>query len=148
MSVPAQRKLLMELTSLLDKRVVVRTTYGRTFEGVLTGFDHPSLNLSLSDVKTGDNEHFYKVIIRGDVVAEILAREEPLFNVKEFAELLERYFPNLVKVYEETGIIMVSERVKVTENGVEGVGPIAERVRRLFEEYIEERKAKLKGGSR
>ena len=108
MSLSAQRKLLLELSSLLDKRVLVRTTYGKVFEGTLTGFDHPALNISLVDVRTEGNEKYYKVIISGSVVAEILALQEPLFKLKEFAEILEKYFPNLVKVYEDAGVIMVS----------------------------------------
>jgi len=143
MSLSAQRKLLLELSSLLDKRVLVRTTYGKVFEGTLTGFDHPALNISLVDVRTEGNEKYYKVIISGSVVAAILALQEPLFKLKEFAEILEKYFPNLVKVYEDAGVIMVSDRIKITEEGVEGTGPIAERIRKIFEEYIAERREVL-----
>lgn len=142
MSKEAQRKFLLDLAELLERPVVIITKDGKTFEGVLSGFDHPSLNISLLDVKVSDKT-YPKVIIKGDVIAEIIAKEKPLFDAREFARILERYFPNLVKVYEETGIVVIGEKIKVTEKGVEGVGPIADRVRKLFNDYIESKEKEL-----
>ncbi len=142
MSKEAQRKFLLDLAELLERPVVIITKDGKTFEGVLSGFDHPSLNISLLDVKVS-NKTYPKVIIKGDVIAEIIAKEKPLFDAREFARILERYFPNLVKVYEETGIVVIGEKIKVTEKGVEGVGPIADRVRKLFNDYIESKEKEL-----
>lgn len=143
MSKEAQRKFLLDLAELLERSVVIVTKDGKVFEGVLSGFDHPSLNVSLLDVKVSDKT-YPKVIIKGDVIAEIIAKEKPLFDAREFAKILERYFPNLVKVYEETGIVVIGEKIKVTEKGVEGVGPIADRVRKLFNDYIESKEKELK----
>jgi len=142
LSKEAQRKFLLDLAELLERPVVIITKDGKTFEGVLSGFDHPSLNISLLDVKVS-NKTYPKVIIKGDVIAEIIAKEKPLFDAREFARILERYFPNLVKVYEETGIVVIGEKIKVTEKGVEGVGPIADRVRKLFNDYIESKEKEL-----
>lgn len=142
MSKEAQRKFLLDLAELLERPVVIITKDGKTFEGLLSGFDHPSLNISLLDVKVSDKT-YPKVIIKGDVIAEIIAKEKPLFDAREFARILERYFPNLVKVYEETGIVVIGEKIKVTEKGVEGVGPIADRVRKLFNDYIESKEKEL-----
>jgi len=142
LSKEAQRKFLLDLAELLERPVVIITKDGKTFEGVLSGFDHPSLNISLLDVKVSDKT-YPKVIIKGDVIAEIIAKEKPLFDAREFARILERYFPNLVKVYEETGIVVIGEKIKVTEKGVEGVGPIADRVRKLFNDYIESKEKEL-----
>jgi len=132
----------MDLAELLDRKVLVVTRDGKTFEGKLSGFDHPSLNISLVEVKVGD-ETYPKVIIRGDVIAEIIAKEKPLFDAREFAEILKKYFPNLVKVHEEAGVVIVGDRVRITEKGVEGVGPIADRVRKLFNDYIESKESEL-----
>jgi len=142
MSGTAQRRFLMDLAELLDRKVLVVTRDGKTFEGKLSGFDHPSLNISLVEVKVGD-ETYPKVIIRGDVIAEIIAKEKPLFDAREFAEILKKYFPNLVKVHEEAGVVIVGDRVRITEKGVEGVGPIADRVRKLFNDYIESKESEL-----
>jgi len=132
----------MDLAELLDRKVLVITRDGKTFEGKLSGFDHPSLNISLVDVRVGENT-YPKVIVKGDVIAEIIAKEKPLFDAKEFAEILKRYFPNLVKVHEEAGIVMVGDRIRISEKGVEGVGPIADRVRKLFNDYIESKESEL-----
>ncbi len=142
MSSTAQRRFLMDLAELLDRKVLVITRDGKTFEGKLSGFDHPSLNISLVDVRVGENT-YPKVIVKGDVIAEIIAKEKPLFDAKEFAEILKRYFPNLVKVHEEAGIVMVGDRIRISEKGVEGVGPIADRVRKLFNDYIESKESEL-----
>ena len=142
MSSTALRRFLMDLAELLDRKVLVITRDGKTFEGKLSGFDHPSLNISLVEVKAGD-ETYPKVIIRGDVIAEIIAKEKPLFDAREFAEILKKYFPNLVKVHEEAGVVMVGDRIRITEKGVEGVGPIADRVRKLFNDYIESKESEL-----
>lgn len=143
MSGTAQRRFLMDLAELLDKNVMVITKDGKTFEGTLSGFDHPSLNISLINVKIS-NEFYPKVIIKGDTIAEIITKERPLFDVKEFARILERYFPNLVKVHDKAGIIMIGDKIKVSEKGVEGVGPIADRIRKLFNEYIESKESEAK----
>ena len=51
----------------------------------------------------------------------------------------------MVKYYEEARVIVVANRVKVTEEGVvEGTGPIAERVRKIYEEYVAEKGLKRK----
>ncbi len=142
MSSTALRRFLMDLAELLERKVLVITKDGKTFEGKLSGFDHPSLNVSLVEVKVGD-ETYPKVIIRGDVIAEIVAKEKPLFDAREFAEILKKYFPNLVKVHEEAGVVMVGDRIRITEKGVEGVGPIADRVRKLFNDYIESKESEL-----
>jgi hypothetical protein len=45
----------------------------------------------------------------------------------------------MVKLYEDKGFIWVMEKVKVTEKGVvEGSGPAAERVQKVYEQFISE----------
>jgi alpha-amylase/alpha-mannosidase (GH57 family) len=51
-------------------------------------------------------------------------------------------FPRLVKLYEDKGFIWVMEKVKVTEKGViEGTGPAAERVQKVYEQFLSEIKS-------
>ncbi|MEM3018755.1 MAG: Lsm family RNA-binding protein, partial [Candidatus Bathyarchaeia archaeon] len=62
--------------------------------------------------------------------------------LRGLAERLERVFPKLVRLYEEQGVIVVMDRIRVTEKGViEGSGPAAERVQRIYEEFMRETKA-------
>jgi hypothetical protein len=45
----------------------------------------------------------------------------------------------MVKLYEDKGFIWVMEKIKVTEKGVvEGAGPAAERVQKVFEQFVSE----------
>ena len=61
--------------------------------------------------------------------------------LKGLAERLERVFPRMVKLYEKKGFIWVMDRVKVTKEGVaEGSGPAAERVERVYSQFVREMK--------
>jgi hypothetical protein len=49
----------------------------------------------------------------------------------------------MVKLYEDKGFIWVMDKVKVTEKGVvEGSGPAAERVEKVFVQFMGEAKGK------
>jgi len=46
----------------------------------------------------------------------------------------------MVKIVEEAGVIVVMDKIRVTEKGlIEGRGPAAERVQRVYEEFMRER---------
>jgi hypothetical protein len=50
----------------------------------------------------------------------------------------------MVKLYEDKGFIWVMDKVKVTEKGVvEGSGPAAERVEKVYAQFIGEMKGKV-----
>jgi len=127
-----------EMAALLNKSVTVVTLDGKRYEGVLTGFDPDRLNLSLRDVKDEKGMVMYRLILSGATVAQIYTTEKPL-DLKNLAERLERVFPRMVRLYEEQGVIVVMDRIRVTEKGVvEGSGPAAERVQRIYEEFMRE----------
>ncbi|NON61892.1 Lsm family RNA-binding protein, partial [Acidianus sp. RZ1] len=90
-----------------------------------------------------ENNLFYKVIINGDIISEILVKSPPLFDVREFASLLEKSL-NLrtgdIKLYEEAGFITILDNIKVSENGVEERGPLAQRINDIFDDYIAKKK--------
>jgi hypothetical protein len=45
----------------------------------------------------------------------------------------------MVKLYSDQGFIWVMERIKVTEKGVvEGSGPAAERVQKVYDQFFSE----------
>jgi len=68
----------------------------------------------------------------------VYTSERPL-NLKNLAERLERVFPRLVKLYEDQGVIVVMDKIRVTEKGViEGSGPADERVQKIYEGFIRE----------
>ena len=137
----AERKFFSEVSTLVDKHVRVITTDGKTFDGTLLGVNPETLSLCLSEAKNEKGAVMHRVILNGNVVAEVFAVEKP-FDLKALADRLEKVFPKFVKLYEDQGFIMVMEKIKVTEKGVEtGSGPAAERVVRVYDQFLSEMKS-------
>jgi small nuclear ribonucleoprotein (snRNP)-like protein len=137
----AQRKFYGEVTALIDKTVIVATTTGKAFTGTLVGINPDSLSLCLAEVKDETGQASHRVILTGKVVAQISSTEKP-FDLKALASRLEKVFPTMVKLYEDKGFIWVMNKIKLTEKGVmEGSGPAAERVQRVYDQFISEEKS-------
>jgi len=137
----AQRKFFGEVSALLDKSVVVATVDGKSYSGTLIGINPDTLSLCLADARDEKGRTIHRVFLNGSVVAQIFAVERP-FDLKALAERLEKVFPTLVRLYEDKGFIWVMDKIKVTENGVvEGTGPAAERVQKVYDQFLSEIKA-------
>jgi len=138
----AKRNFYGEVGMLLDKTVMVITVDGKKYSGILSGIDPETLSLSLSDAKDDKGTTTHKIILNGKVLGQIFTIEKP-FDLKALSERLEKVFPTMVKLYEDQGFIWVMEKIKVTEKGiVEGSGPIAERVNRVYGLFTKEATAK------
>ena len=138
----AKRNFYGEVGMLLDKTVMVITVDGKKYSGILSGIDPETLSLSLSDAKDDKGKTTHKIILNGKVLGQIFTIEKP-FDLKALSERLEKVFPTMVKLYEDQGFIWVMEKIKVTEKGiVEGSGPIAERVNRVYGLFTKEAAAK------
>jgi len=134
----AQRKFFTEVTALMDKSVIVSTTTEKTFSGTLIGINPDTLSLCLGEAKDQEGKILHRVFLNGNIVAQILSVEKP-FNIKALADRLEKVFPTMVRLYEDKGFIWVMDKVKATEKGViEGTGPAAERVQKVYEQFISE----------
>jgi small nuclear ribonucleoprotein (snRNP)-like protein len=134
----AQRKFFTEVTALMDKSVIVSTTTEKTYSGTLIGINPDTLSLCLGEAKDQEGKILHRVFVNGNIVAQILSVEKP-FNIKALADRLEKVFPTMVRLYEDKGFIWVMDKVKVTEKGVaEGTGPAAERVQKVYEQFISE----------
>lgn len=136
----AQRKFFTEVAALVDKTVVVTTTTGKIFTGTLIGINPDSLSLCMAEAKDEKGQISHRVFLPGNVVAQVSSTEKP-FDLKALASRLEKVFPTMVKLYEDKGFIWVMDKVKLTEQGVmEGSGPAAERVQRVYDQFVSERK--------
>jgi len=134
----AKRKFLDELAVLLQKSIIVKTTEGKWYEGTLIGYDPDTFGICLADAIDSEGKVIHRVFLNGSFVAQILATEKP-FDLKALANRLEKVFPNMVNLYEEAGVIVVMDRIRVTEKGIaEGSGPAAERVKKVFDEFMKE----------
>lgn len=131
MAVAPARRYVEELASFTGRKVVVETTDGKKYDGVLLG-----LADNLSVVLGGFEGGTFKVALNGAVVKEIRLVEKP-FDLKTLAETINRVFPGLVRLREDIGAIIVMDKIKVTESGVvEGTGPSADKVRQIYDSYL------------
>ncbi len=137
----AQRKYYTEVAALADKTVAVVTINGKIYNGTLIGINPDTMSLCLADAKDDQGRLCHRICLNGAVVAQISSAEKP-FDLKALAGRLEKVFPTMVKLYEDQGFIWVMDKVKLTEKGVvEGSGPAADRVSKVYEQFMSEVKA-------
>jgi small nuclear ribonucleoprotein (snRNP)-like protein len=126
------------LNVFIGRNVVVVTSEGKEYNGLLVGIDE-KLNLVLDRV-VGAGPNVFKVAFNGENVRQIRLTEKP-FDFKALGERLNRVFPGLVSVREDIGAIIVMEKIKVTDKGVtDGTGLAADKVRIIFDDYVREPK--------
>jgi small nuclear ribonucleoprotein (snRNP)-like protein len=136
MAAVVSRKFGEETLQFLGKKVSVETSDQKIYNGTLTGIDE-KLNVVLDNV---DVQGILKLILNGSFVKEIKLMEKP-FDFKALSDRLARVFPGLVKIRDDVGAIIVMDKIKVTQAGVEeGVGLAADRVRAIYEEFMRETK--------
>jgi small nuclear ribonucleoprotein (snRNP)-like protein len=136
MAAVVSRKFGEETLQFLGKKVSVETSDQKVYNGTLTGIDE-KLDVVLDNV---DVQGTIKLILNGSFVKEIKLMEKP-FDFRALSERLARVFPGLVKIREDVGAIIVMDKIKVTQAGVEeGVGLAADRVRAIYEEFMRETK--------
>lgn len=137
------RSIASELSRLIDKKIVVKLSDGKTYMGKLLSYDPSMLHLVLGDVEGEDGQRFYRVIINGSRISEILIYEQPLFDAEEFAAILTSKLNlrhDVVKVLHDVNAVIVYDRIKVSEAGVEGTGSFAQRIYEIYLEYMEGKK--------
>ncbi len=138
MSSIAERKFREELASLLQKVVLVHTSDGKNYTGILSGIDTETMSMCLTNAKDDSENAMDKLFINGNRVLQVHTIEKG-FDLRSLAERLERVFPRMVKLIEEAGVIVVMDKIRVTEKGIiEGRGPAAERVQKIYEEFVKE----------
>lgn len=124
-----------EIAEMLNETVTIETTGGGKLTGKLKAIDPKTLSVVLEDVLI-EGETFKKLVISGETISCIYLKEKRI-DLEKLKEVLERYFPRLVEYRKDIGVIVVMNRVRVTDKGVEGPpGPATERVRKIFEDFL------------
>jgi small nuclear ribonucleoprotein (snRNP)-like protein len=137
-----QRRYFTEVAALAEKNVAVVTVNGKTFNGALVGINPDTLSLTLADVKDETGKLLNRLVLNGSAVMSISSAEKP-FDLKALAARLEKVFPTMVKLYDDKGFIWVMDKVKLTDRGVvEGSGPAADRVQKVYEQFMSEAASK------
>jgi small nuclear ribonucleoprotein (snRNP)-like protein len=125
-----------EITAQLQRVVTVSTNDGKNYTGVLGGVDSHTFNLCLIDAKDDSGRLLHRLFINGSRILQIFSSEKP-FNLQALADRLDRVFPRMVKLSEGAGVILVMDRIRVSEKGIiEGTGPAAERVQKVYDEFM------------
>lgn len=138
MSSVADRKFSEELALLLQKTVVIETNSGKKYTGILSGVDTDTLTVCVSDSTDESGRTVHRLFITGRSIAQLYSIEKP-FALQSLADRLERVFPRMVRVVEGAGVIVVMDKIRLSEKGLlEGSGPAAERVQKVYEEFMKE----------
>ncbi|HEY7757616.1 MAG TPA: Lsm family RNA-binding protein, partial [Nitrososphaeraceae archaeon] len=128
------RKFYEEILQFVGKKVSIETSYDKNYSGTLSAIDE-RLDTVLENV---EGQGILRIIINGSFVKEIKLLEKP-FDLKGLADRLSRVFPGLVKIREDVKAIIVMDKIKVTEYGIEeGSGLAADRVKSIYEEFMRE----------
>ena len=136
MSALTNRKFNEEMLQFVGKKVSVETSDQKNYGGVMAAIDE-KLNVVIDNV---EGKGILKLIINGSFVKEVKLLEKP-FDLKGLAERLARVFPGLVKIRDDVGAIIVMDKIKVTQVGVEeGVGLAANRVKAVYDEFMRDSK--------
>jgi small nuclear ribonucleoprotein (snRNP)-like protein len=134
----ASKRFSDEFSSLLDKLVRVNLVNGGSLEGRLSAYNPTDYSLWLSDVRDVSGKLLPKIFVSGRSVMSIEVIEAGP-RLEKLAEKLNRVFPNMVRYIREADVILVMDRIRVTRDGVvEGSGPAAERVQKVYEEWLTE----------
>lgn len=127
-----------EVNRLIGKKVAVVTQGGEELLGVLASLDIDTFSVILNDVELKGGRKIPKAILNGNDVKRIEVRTA-ILDLRKLAERIERVFPKMVQYNEEAGVIVVMNRIRVTENGVvEGSGLAAEKVSEIYNDFIKE----------
>ena len=136
--VAAMRIFNRELAAVVGATVEVVINTGKTYAGTLKGIDQNSLSIVLSDVVAEGETHIPKMFIYGSSIVSFSVAEKEI-SLEGLAKELEKTFPpGGVQFYPETGVIVVMNRIRVTPEGVDGSGPLKERVEAVANEWLRE----------
>lgn len=129
---------MTEVNRLIGKKVAVVTQGGEELLGVLASLDIDTFSVILNDVELKGGKKIPKAVLNGNDVKRIEVRTV-ILDLRKLAERIERVFPKMVQYNEEAGVIIVMNRIRVTENGVvEGSGLAAEKVSEIYNDFIKE----------
>ncbi|RLI60181.1 MAG: small nuclear ribonucleoprotein (Sm) [Candidatus Thorarchaeota archaeon] len=138
--VAAMRAFNRELAAVIGANVEVVTNTGKTYNGTIKGIDQNSLSIVLQDVTDLEGgAQIPKIFIYGSSIVSFAVSEEEV-SLEGLAKELEKSFPpGGVAYYPETATIVVMNKIRVNVDGVEGTGPLYERVKAVADEWLRDR---------
>ncbi|MFW9798910.1 MAG: Lsm family RNA-binding protein [Candidatus Thorarchaeota archaeon] len=135
--VAAMRAFNRELASVVGATVEVKTSAGETYVGTLKGIDQNSLSIVLSDVETKKGP-IPRIFIYGSSIVSFSVAEREISLEGLVKELEKAFPPGGVQFFPETGTLLVMNKIRITAEGVDGTGPLYERVREIADKWFED----------
>ena len=128
-----------EINHMMNELVIVELKNGQKVRGVLKALFPDNLSIILGDV-TISGEKYASVVFSGNFISAIYLKKVKL-DLDELREMLGKVFPRMVRYRRDQGVIIVMNKIRVTESGVEGErGPVYERVKKIYDEFIAKKK--------
>ncbi len=137
--VAATRAFNREMGTIVGATVNVKINDGTVYNGTLKGIDQESLSIVMTDVVVeSSGERIPKIFIYGQNIVSFSVAEEEL-SLEGLARVLEKQFPpGGVQYFPETQIVVIMNKIRITAEGVDGSGPLYERVKLAYDEWMEE----------
>jgi small nuclear ribonucleoprotein (snRNP)-like protein len=136
--VAAMRVFNRELAAVVGATVEVVINTGKTYAGTLKGIDQNTLSIVLSDVVADGETSIPKIFLYGSSIVSFSVAEREV-SLEGLAKELEKTFPpGGVQFYPETGIILVMNKIRISKDGIEGSGPLYERVAVIADDWLKE----------
>jgi small nuclear ribonucleoprotein (snRNP)-like protein len=129
------RQYNTELGALVEKIVKVYIDKDKFFVGQLKGISEDS-NLILINAKNEKNKSFPKLFIRSNFYNFVSLEEEP-FPMVALSDRIATIFSkgHVNYIVDQNIISILSGKIVVSQDGVKGSGPSADRVRKIFEQF-------------
>ena len=128
-----------EVNHMINELVIVELKNGQKVRGVLKALFPDNLSIILGDVSIG-GEKYASVVFSGDYISAIYLRKVKI-DLDELKDMLEKVFPRMVSYRRDQGVIIVMNKIRVTESGIEGErGPVYERVKKIYNEFTTKKK--------
>ncbi len=130
------RQYNTELGFLIDKIIKVYLDDDKFFVGQLKGVSEDS-NLILVNAKNEKSKLFPKILIKSNFYNYVTEEEDP-FPMKSLADRIATIFSKgHVDYKEDQNIISIlSGKIVVDEDGVRGSGPSADRVKKIYQQFV------------
>ncbi len=136
--VAAMRAFNRELAAVVGATVEVVINTGKTYAGTLKGIDQNTLSIVLSEVVADGETNIPKIFIYGSSIVSFSVAEKEV-SLEGLAKELEKTFPpGGVQFYPDTGIILVMNKIRISKDGIEGSGPLYERVAVIADDWLKE----------
>ena len=137
--VAAMRSFNRELAAVVGATIEVATKDGKNYSGILKGIDQNTLSIVLSDVvDLKDGSKIPKIFIYGNSIVSFSVAEKEV-SLEGLAKELEKTFPpGGVRFFPDTGVIVVMNKIRITPEGVDGSGPLYERVAVIADDWLKE----------